>query len=112
MATQAGQYVIGQVLGYKEEPWKNESSGRSGMNRQLAVVTNEYVDQWQEKKKTVQIVDVPQDIATSVAVEAEKLKGKTVMVRVVFRANKGGRDGAWLSCFMPKDSVIQTLKQD
>jgi len=107
-----GTYIVGTVKGYSEQPWENKQSGKSGMNRRLGIATNTYEDEWGEKHQDIQNIDVQQDSVAHIAAQAEKLKGKKVMIAVVWRAKTGGRNGAWLSCFLPKDADLIALKQD
>lgn len=103
-----GTYIIGKLKGYSETEWS--SKGKSGKNYRVGIVVRTYKDQFGEDQESVQLVDISAESATRIAVACESLKGKTVQIPVVFKARVGGRDGAWLSCFMPKDGEIKALK--
>lgn len=101
-----GTFVVGVLLGYDEEEWKSKTTGNTGVNRRLGIVTGERETGFGQTTQNVQIVDIMEEVAPLIKARAEELKGKRVMIRTVFRARKGGRDGAWLSAFMPKDADI------
>ncbi len=100
-----GMYVKGRIKGYQESPWTGPQS--SGVNRQLGLVVREYQDRWGDTQESVITVDIHQDRVDEVRTIAEKNRGKDVLIEVVFAARKGGRDGAWLACFMPKEGEIR-----
>ncbi|MES9961692.1 MAG: DNA-binding protein [Sedimenticola sp.] len=103
-----GFYLQGEMKGYIEKPWANDPTK---FNRQVGIVTRVYDDQWGQKQENVQSVDIPYELADQVKQIANDLIGKTVVLPVVPSARKGGRDGAWLSVFMPKDGTIREVKK-
>ncbi len=102
-----GIYVKGRIKGYQETPWTGAQS--SGVNRQLGLVAREYQDRWGDTQESVITVDIPQERVDEVRAIAEKHQLKDVLIEVVFAARKGGRDGAWLACFMPKEGEIKVV---
>jgi len=105
MAT--GVYVFGKMIGYSETPWNNDPNK---FNRKIRLQTGAYVDGFGEEIKDYTDVDISMDRAGELKAHAEHMKGKDVSVRVVFKAVKGGRNGAFLNCFMPKDAQIVEQK--
>jgi len=99
---QAGLYLFGQVVGVSERPW---SSDAFKFNYEVGI-GRPYVNEWGEPDTDVTRVVVPADRWQEVKAAAEKFKGQMVSVRVIASARKGGRDGAFLSFFMPKQSDL------
>lgn len=106
METQFGTYIIGEFVGYIEKPWPTDATK---LNRRIRLVTGRYLDDFGQEQLQTQEVDIQlEDVGTIKHLEAD-LKGKQVVIPAVFRARKGGRDGAFLSCFMPKGATISFL---
>lgn len=99
-----GEYIIGTMLGYSETPWTNDPTK---FNRKIGIMTRQYEDQFGQVQSETVTVDVSYENAASIAQLAEKLKGKEVIVPCITMAKPGGKNGAWLSRFMPKDGAIQ-----
>ncbi|MEJ1339151.1 MAG: hypothetical protein RPT95_13600 [Candidatus Sedimenticola sp. (ex Thyasira tokunagai)] len=107
-----GTYLFGIFKGYTESDWA--SGGKSGVNRRFGIQTGKFEGQWGDTQEQIQSVDVYDDtVAAALANRAPELVGKSVRVRVVFKAKKGGKEGAWLSCFLPRDSdiILNTAKE-
>lgn len=102
-----GYYIQGILKGYIEKPW---STNPERFNRQIGIATATYDDQWGQKQENIVNVDVAADNSEAVRKIVNALVGKTVVLQVVPRARKGGRDGAWLSVFMPSTAVIREVK--
>lgn len=99
-----GEFIIGTMLGYSETPWVNDPTK---FNRKVGIVTSEYLDQFGQSQTQTVTVDISFEEAAKVAQVAEKLKGKEVIVPCISLAKAGGKNGAWLSRFMPKGSEIR-----
>ncbi len=102
-----GVFVIGEFLGYKEVPW---TSDPRKFNRRIGICTGEGEDQFGQVAKFTTVVDIQQEDVGFIRSIEKDLIGKIVVVPVVYRARKGGKDGAFLSCFMPKKSEIALLQ--
>lgn len=102
-----GIYVVGKLQGYSEQDWAK--GGKSGKNYRVGVVTHSYTDQFGGERESIQVIDILPERAADVRLACESHKGKVVQVPAVFRARQGGRDGAFLSCFMPKEGELKPL---
>jgi len=104
-AKQTGLYLFGRVMGFSERPWHSDPSK---LNYELGI-GRDYQNEWGDASTDVTRVTVPADRVPEIKALAEKFKGKYVSVRVIVNARKGGRDGAFLSFFLPKtsDLVVQ-----
>jgi hypothetical protein len=105
-----GHYIIGTFFGYFESEWES-ANGHKGTNRTVALVTNTYKDQFGRDQEDITSVEVSQDHANYYKSHLEEYKGKQVMLPVVPRAKVGGKNGAWLQFFQPKESEISTLTE-
>ncbi len=101
-----GEYIAGTMLGYSETPWKNDANK---FNRTVGVMTGQYTDQYGQSHSNTISVDVQFDDAERIKAIAEKTKGSSVMIPVVHVAKAGGKNGAWLSRFIPKGAEIKVL---
>lgn len=102
-----GFYLAGRLEGFSMTPWTNNPEKfnyRVGISRS-------YEDKWGNTTKDVVEVDVSMEAVQVIQKQCEMLKGKDVIVRVVPSARAGGRNGAWLSVYIPKgESIVpQTL---
>ena len=97
-----GVFVIGEFIGYEEKPWPSDETK---FNRRIGVKTGVYDSGFGQMQDEVESIDVFDESAIKfIKDNEEKFKGKQVMVPVVHRA-KDGRNGAWMSCFMPKGKL-------
>lgn len=97
-----GVYVMGTCVGYSETPWKNDDSR---MNRTIGI-SRTFTDKWDQTVTDIVEVEVPADGAEKFKKQAAMLKGKAVMLRVIPMAKAGGRNGAFLKLFAPKESDL------
>jgi hypothetical protein len=100
-----GHYIVGIYLGYKEEPWTKGN----GTNRKIGLQTNEYLDDFEQVVKTTTRVDVSPEHSNYYKSHHDELIGKLVMVPVLAKARAGGKEGAWLSLYQPKNTEISVL---
>ena len=106
MSMAKGEFVIGTLVGYSETPWSSDSSR---FNRRVRVCTGAYIDGFGQEHPNNVDIDVQFEAAQKIKQQCDNYQGKEVMVPFVPMARKGGRDGAWLARFMPKDSDILPL---
>lgn len=99
-----GTYLVGICQGYAETPWRNDPTKH---NRQIGIART-YAGQFGEES-VIERVEVSMQDSVRFAGEAEKHKGKQVMLRVLVRAKVGGKNGAFLSLFAPSYSAILPL---
>lgn len=102
MAKLEGFYLAGTLEGFSMTPWTNNAEKfnyRVGISRS-------YEDKWGNRTKDVVEVDVSLEAVQVIQKQCDMLKGKEVMVRVVPAAKTGGRNGAWLSVYIPKGESI------
>lgn len=99
----AGNYVVGVLKGFSSVPWKTDPSK---FNHRLGVCIGSYQDEWGQDHETIQTIDIQAADIERIKKFAADHSGRVVIVPAVFRARPGGRDGAWMSCFMPKDQEI------
>ena len=102
----SGVYIVGDLLGYEEVPWSNNPEK---FNRRIGLKTGEYEAGFGRSESNIQTVDIQQADVNYILGIVDKLKDKKVIVPVVYRARAGGKNGAFLGCFMPKDSKIQVI---
>ncbi len=102
----SGTYVVGHFLGYEEKAWANDATK---YNRRIGIKTSEYETSFGQVGSNVQLVDIQSQDVDYIKNSINDLDGKLVKVPVVFRARAGGRNGAFLSCFMPKDARISPI---
>jgi len=100
----AGTYVTGIIKGFKSTPWKNDPTK---FNHKLGLVVGSYQDEWGTDHEQLQAVDIQAADVERVRKLAADHQGTLAIVPAVFRARPGGRDGAWLSVFMPQQAEIQ-----
>lgn len=106
--TNLGTYLVGRVVGIKERTYTDKTNQlRTAYSLGLAV--GGYEDQWGQVSEQVQGVDLSTDVVGAVQKMLPDIRDKVVQVKVVFRARKGGRDGAFLTCFMPQDQMPRLL---
>jgi hypothetical protein len=99
-----GSFIAGRLIGYNESPWS--SNGRSGVNRRLGIVARSYTDTFGQTQEETTTVDIPEQMVPYVQSIVDKNIGKEIIIPCIFQAKKGGLQGAFLSIYMPKDSVI------
>jgi hypothetical protein len=102
-----GTYIIGVYKGYQSKPWSNGTN--AGVNHTIKLQTGEYDDGFGEVIPSFQKVEVHEQAALKFQARGNELHGKLISIPVIYRSKKGGRDGHWLSCFMPQESEIQVL---
>jgi hypothetical protein len=98
-----GQFIAGVMLGYQETPWPTDSTK---FNRRVGIKTGTYKDSFGQQHINTELIDVQYDDCEAVKAVCTLLAGKSVIVPVVAVARKGGKEGAWLSMFMPKGVKI------
>ena len=103
---QNGEYVVGVLQELKTEPWRNDPSK---VNHKL-IVTNPYNDSYGNPQTEVKTIDVSGESLSYLNDFIAKNKGQRVMIPIRTQAKVGGRNGAWLSRYMPKETEIITLK--
>lgn len=103
-----GVFVMGICIGVVSESWQR--NGRSGVNWRLGI-SRTYSDKWGQEMTEVTQVDVAGDAVEKIQKQAQMLKGKPVLIRVVPLAKVGGRNGAFITLFAPSDSdlILQPL---
>jgi len=101
----SGVYLYGRCVGFQSEPWSNPQTGASGTNFTLGIA-RDYQDNWGNQQTDVTRVSVSQDDVARVQELANKFKDKPVEVQIVQLARKGGKNGAWLSTFLPKGGLL------
>jgi hypothetical protein len=99
----AGTYVVGVVKGFSSQPWTKDPTK---FNHRLGLVVGGYQDEWGVDHESIQTVDIQAADVERVKKFAADHLGRAVIVPAVYRARPGGRDGAWISCFMPKEAEI------
>lgn len=105
MQLQNGFQAIGIMNGFQSIPWKNDPSK---FNHRL-LLANPYLDGNGFNQTEVISVDVSHEDVQRVQRLADELKGKQVILPCRCEAKKGGKNGAWLSKFLPKGSNIQVV---
>ena len=105
-----GFYIVGIFSGTNTRPWKD----RQGQERYThsLVVSRPYEDQFGNPQTEVNQVEFSTEEQQRINAESGKWAGKKVMIPVVVRARPGGRNGAWSSYYMPKDSKITVLPDE
>lgn len=104
-----GKYIAGVLRGYQEKAWPSDPNK---MNRRVCVETGKYTDDFGVDHVTTELIDIQYDDVEKIKKQCDQMKGKKVIMPFIPVAKKGGRDGAWLSQFMPKGGDIKPLKQD
>lgn len=102
MAKLQGFYLCGILEGFSSTPWTNDSTK---LNHRIGI-SRVFQDEWGNESRDTIRVDVPMDSVEVIRKQAEMLKHKPVMVRVVPQAKAGGRTGSWLSVFIPQGENI------
>lgn len=102
----SGVYLVGEFLGYEEVPWSTDSTK---FNRRIGIKTGEYEAGFGRIESNVQTIDIQSSDVQYIKDSLSSLKLKKVLVPVVFRARAGGKNGAFLGCFMPKNAKIQEV---
>lgn len=102
-----GSFLIGTFVGYSETPWTTDNTK---LNRRIGIQTGVFTDQFGQEQTTTESVDIQLSDAERIKNIADDLKGKEVVIPVVYRARKGGRNGAFLSCFMPQGAQLSLLQ--
>lgn len=108
--SKSGTFIYGRLVGYTESAWA--SNGRSGLNRRLGIVARSYTDSFGQVQENTTIVDVSEAMVPYVKECVAKFTGKPVAIQVVYQAKKGGAQGAFLSVYLPKDSLIELQAVD
>jgi hypothetical protein len=98
-----GFFVLGKCVGFAAEQWAR--NGKSGTNYRLGI-SREYEGHFGQVETDTMQIDVAQDIAQKIEKQVAMLKGQPVAIRVIPSAKVGGKNGAWLSLFAPKDSDL------
>ena len=102
---QNGTYCVGIMNGFVSQPWTNDPNK---FNHRI-LLANPYLDNNGFQQTEVITIDVSADDVQRVQGLCNQLKDKQVIVLTRFDARKGGKNGAWLSRFMPRGANIQTL---
>lgn len=105
LAIQNGFQAVGMMHGFVSEPW---STDNTKFNHKV-ILSNPFLDGNGFQQTEVMSIDVAHDDVQRVQQLANELKGKQVILPCNCNARKGGKNGAWLSRFMPKGSAIQAL---
>lgn len=90
---------------FVSEPWSND---KTKFNHKI-ILSNPFLDSNGFQQTEVMSIDIAHDDVHRVQQLSSELKGKQVILPCIFNARKGGKNGAWLSRFMPKGSIIQAL---
>lgn len=98
-----GLFIFGECKGFVSEPW--EKNGRSGINNKIGIARH-YETKWGESTSEVIQIDVPRDSVEKFRNQAQMLKGQYVYIRVAALPKAGGRNGAFLTYFAPKDADL------
>jgi len=102
---QNGTFCVGIMHGFISQPWSNDPNK---FNHRV-LLTNPYLDGNGFQQTEVITIDISQDDVQRVQSLCNQLKDKQVIIYTRFDARKGGKNGAWLSRFMPRGSSIQLL---
>lgn len=105
LAIQNGFQAVGVMHSFVSEPW---SSDNTKFNHKI-ILSNPFLDTNGFQQTEVMTIDISHDDVKRVQQLATELKGKQVITPCICNARKGGKNGAWLSRFMPKGSIIQAL---
>jgi hypothetical protein len=103
-----GQFICGKLLGYQETPWPTDPTK---LNRRIGVLTGTYKDSFGVEHVNSELIDIQYAESAIIQNQCASLVGKHVIVPVITVAKKGGKDGAWLSKFMPKGACITEQKK-
>lgn len=103
-----GHCVVGQLLGVKSKT--RESGGNTYVNHDLGVLVGSYQDDYGVTHQDVLNVSINKDDLARVSAMVEKHKEKQVIFPVLVNARVGGKNGAWLSTYLPKDAAFLPLK--
>jgi hypothetical protein len=98
-----GFYLFGICKGFRVD--QRTADGKTYVNYRLGIART-YQGHYDETNEEVIEVDILQDDQANIGKVAEAYKGKPVVIEVVPRARKGGKQGAWLSLFAPKGSAL------
>lgn len=104
-----GLYVFGTFAGLVANPWIQGE--KSGVNHRLGVVTSEYQDEYGQPKTETTNINLSKEQYETFKKDQSLFLGKPIFMLVGVRAQKGGREGAWLSYFALKLSkpVLQDV---
>ena len=105
ISIQNGFQVVGVMHGFVSEPWTND---HTKFNHKI-ILSNPFLDSNGFQQTEVMNIDVAHDDVHRVQKLANELKGKQVILPCICNARKGGKHGAWLSRFLPKGSLIQSI---
>lgn len=107
LTVQNGFQAVGIMHGFVSEPWSNDNTK---FNHKI-ILANPFLDGNGFQQTEVMSIDIAHDDVQRVQKLANELKGKQVIIPCSCNARKGGKNGAWLSRFMPKNSIIQALPE-
>lgn len=100
-----GFHAVGIFHEFKSSPWANDPTK---FNHRI-LLANPFQDANGFNQTDVVFIDVSnQDVERIRGLESN-FKGKQVIIPCRFEAKKGGKNGAWLSKFLPKGAQIQPL---
>ncbi len=103
-----GVYIKGTFLGYTQTPWP---TAPDKFNYRIGIKSREYEGQFGQTESEVIAVDVLVDDRSFFASKQTELMNKEIIIPVVFRARKGGAQGAFLAQFLPKGARPIVLSQ-
>jgi hypothetical protein len=107
MILENGTFVIGILSQLVTEPWA--SNGKSGTNYRLAI-SSPYEDRFGNPQTEVTTIDVASDEHARVWGECKELVGKRIAVPCRHTARQGGKTGAWVARFMPKNTSVTVVE--
>ncbi|MFT5298158.1 MAG: hypothetical protein ACI9YH_004205 [Colwellia sp.] len=102
-----GFQAVGIMHGFQSDPWRNDPSK---FNHRI-LLANPFLDGNGFQQTEVMSIDIAHDDVHRVQQLANELKGKRVILPCRCDAKKGGKNGAWLSRFLPKGSNIMALQE-
>lgn len=101
-----GIFVIGELIGYKAQAWKNDPSR---FNHRIGIKQSS-VDSWGQESASVLELDIPMSLVEQIKAQAETLKGKLVSIKIKPLAKQGGRNGAFLTYLIVDGITSADLK--
>lgn len=106
MKIENGLYVVGVVQGFVSEPWRND---KTKFNHRL-VIRRDYQDRYGNPAQDYENIDVMNDDVQRIQAFAAENKDKRVMCPVNKQARQGGKNGAWMSTYLPSGLPIQVIQ--
>ena len=103
MSIEQGTYQFGICIGTTSEDW--ERNGKSGTNYRLGI-SRQLIGQFGETQDIVDAIDINKDDFIKISAQANALRDKPVYIQVIFSAQAGGRNGAFLKARAPKGANL------